>query len=52
MNPKVVIPCHYNSLGLFSRSYNPADVEWFKEKVEKAGFECAVLSPEGIFQHL
>ena len=25
MQPKLVIPCHYNSPGLFSKKYNPAD---------------------------
>ena len=44
IKPRVDLPRHYNSLGLFSKSYNPADVEWFKEEVEKTGFECAVLS--------
>ena len=41
---EVVVPCHYNNLGLFSNSYNPVDVVWFKKEVEEAGFECTVLS--------
>ena len=43
MQPKLVIPCHYNSLGLFSNKYNPADDKMFKEEVEKMGIECAII---------
>lgn len=44
MQPKLVIPCHYNSLALFSKHYNPADDKMFKEEVEKLGSECVILS--------
>lgn len=43
MKPKLVIPCHYNCPALFSKSYNPADADWFKTEVEKAGSRCALL---------
>ena len=45
MQPKIVIPCHYNGFGLFSKSYNPADVEWFKSEVEKTEARCVSLKP-------
>lgn len=35
MKPKMIIHCQYDSLGLFTKSYNPADVEWPKSGVEK-----------------
>lgn len=50
MQPKVVIPCHYNCAGLFSKSLNPADADWFKSEVEKAGAECVVLNPGQFFK--
>ena len=43
MQPKLVIPCHYNSPALFSKKYNPADDKMFKEEVEKMGIECAII---------
>lgn len=43
MRPRLVIPCHYNCPALFSKKYNPADDEMFKEVVEKMGAKCAVL---------
>ena len=43
MQPKLVIPCHYNSPALFSKKYNPADDKMFKEEVEKMGIECAIF---------
>jgi len=43
MQPKLVIPCHYNSPGLFSKKYNSADDRMFKEGVEKMGIECAIF---------
>lgn len=43
IQPKLVIPCHYNCPALFSKKYNPADDKMFKEEVEKMGIECAVL---------
>lgn len=50
IRPKMVIPCHYNCAGLFSKSLNPADVEWFKSEVEKTGAECIVLNPGQSFK--
>lgn len=43
MKPRIVIPCHYNSPGFFSKTYNPADVEWFKSEVEETGARCLAL---------
>ena len=43
MHPKLVIPCHYNGPGLFSKKYNPADEDIFKTEVEKAGSVCKIL---------
>ncbi len=43
MQPKLVIPCHYNGPGLFSKKYNPADDQLFKREVEKMGAKCAIL---------
>jgi len=44
MQPKLVIPCHYNCPGLFSKKLNPANGKMFKEEVEKMGLKCVVLS--------
>ncbi|WP_415407955.1 MBL fold metallo-hydrolase [Sulfurovum sp. CS9] len=43
MRPKLVIPCHYNTPGLFSKNYNSADDQMFKKEVEKMGIECVIL---------
>ena len=43
INPKIVIPCHYNCPAFFTRKYNPADEVMFREEVEKAGSKCVVL---------
>ena len=43
IKPKLVIPCHYNCPALFSKKYNPADDNYFREGVEKMGHRCAVL---------
>jgi L-ascorbate metabolism protein UlaG (beta-lactamase superfamily) len=43
IQPKLVMPCHYNSPALFSKKYNPADEKMFKKGVEKMGIECAIL---------
>ncbi|MBQ0721796.1 MAG: MBL fold metallo-hydrolase [Gammaproteobacteria bacterium] len=43
IQPKLVIPCHYNCPALFSKKYNPADDKMFKEEVEKMGIECVIL---------
>lgn len=43
MNPKLVIPCHYNCPGLFSKSLNPADDQLFKNGVEQIGSQCKIM---------
>ena len=43
MQPKLVIPCHYNYSAFFTRSYNPADDKKFKATVEKAGARCVIM---------
>ena len=43
IQPEVVIPCHYNCPGLFTKTYNPADDALFKDEVEKAGSKCVIL---------
>ncbi len=44
MEPKLVIPTHYNCPALFSKNYNPSDDGMFKEKVEEMGFNCMILN--------
>ena len=43
IRPKLVIPCHYNCLAFFTKTYNPADNEQFKYEVEKTGAKCIIL---------
>ena len=43
MKPKLVIPCHYNCPGFFSKKYNPADEKMFQQEVEKMGITCKIL---------
>jgi len=43
MKPHIVIPCHYNCPGLFSKSLNPADDAYFKREAEKLGSSCVIL---------
>ena len=43
MQPKLVIPCHYNCPAYFTKKYNPADDEKFKTEVERTGAECVIL---------
>lgn len=33
MQPKLVIPCHYNCPALFSKKYSPADDKMFSGEV-------------------
>ena len=40
---KLVIPCHYNCPAFFTKKYNPADDEMFKQEVEKMGIECSIM---------
>ena len=44
MQPKLVIPCHYNCPAFFTKAYNSADDELFKREVEKTGSKCAILA--------
>ena len=43
IKPKLAIPVHYNCPFLFSRKYNPARVNVFKDRVEKLGAKCTIL---------
>lgn len=43
IQPKLVIPCHYNCPGLFSKSLNTADEQLFKKEVEQASRYCKIL---------
>lgn len=44
MQPKLVIPCHYNCSAFFTKTYNPADDQLFRREVEMAGSKCAILT--------
>lgn len=44
IRPKLVIPCHYNCPGLFSKKLNPAEVDLFKQEVEAMGIGCNVMN--------
>ena len=43
IHPKLVIPCHYNCPGFFTKKYNFADDQMFKAGVEETGIECEIL---------
>jgi L-ascorbate metabolism protein UlaG (beta-lactamase superfamily) len=43
MQPKLVIPCHYNCPAFFTKKYNPADVTMFKQQAENLGARCVIL---------
>jgi len=44
LNPKLVIPCHYNLPAfLFKKDYCAADDVMFKREVEKMGIECRIM---------
>jgi len=43
IEPKKVIPMHYNGDFLWQRNINPADDELFKREVEKMGIECIIM---------
>ncbi len=43
IQPKLVIPCHYNCPALFSRNGNPADDQMFKNEVQKMGMDCRII---------
>ena len=43
IQPKLVIPCHYNCPAFFTKKYNPADDVWFKQQVEALGMACTIM---------
>jgi len=43
IQPKLVIPMHYNGDFLWKRNGNPADDAMFKREVEKMGFSCTIM---------
>jgi len=43
IEPKKVVPCHYNCDFLWKRNINPADDEMFKREVEKMGIACHIM---------
>lgn len=43
IQPKLVIPTHYNLPAVFSKNYNTADDQLFKREVEKLGVKCIIL---------
>ena len=43
MKPKLVIPCHYNCPAFFTKKYNPADDQKFKQDVQAIGSDCVIL---------
>ena len=43
MQPKMVIPCHYNCPAFLTKKYNPADEQYFKREATKLGAECVIL---------
>ena len=44
IQPRIVIPCHYNCPGFFTRKYNPANDKLFKEQAEKTGAQCITMA--------
>ena len=43
IEPKKVVPCHYNCDFLWKRNMNPADHEMFKREVTKMGIPCHIM---------
>ena len=43
IEPKKIIPMHYNGGFLWQRNVNPADDQLFKREVEKMGIECNIM---------
>ena len=43
IEPKLVIPCHYDCPAFMEKNYNPANDEYFKKEVERMGFKCEIL---------
>jgi L-ascorbate metabolism protein UlaG (beta-lactamase superfamily) len=44
IQPKRVIPSHYNCGAFFKKHANPADDQMFKQEVEKMGIECYIMN--------
>ena len=44
MQPKLVIPCHYNCPAFFTKRYNPANDKAFQRSVQKLGLRCVILT--------
>jgi L-ascorbate metabolism protein UlaG (beta-lactamase superfamily) len=44
INPKLVIPCHYNVPYEFIKNCNPADDIFFRDEVIKMGKDCKILT--------
>jgi L-ascorbate metabolism protein UlaG (beta-lactamase superfamily) len=44
INPKLVIPCHYNVPYEFIKNCNPADDIFFRDEVLKMGKDCKILN--------
>ena len=44
IQPKVVIPTHYNMKAFFTKHYGPADDEYFRTRVEELGAKCLLMS--------
>lgn len=45
IDPKRVIPCHYNVPFLWIKNIAPADDQSFRREVEKLGSECSIMRP-------
>ncbi|MEM1024441.1 MAG: MBL fold metallo-hydrolase [Myxococcota bacterium] len=45
IQPKLVIPCHYDCGVLFRKNANPADAQSFKRRCEAVGVDCVLLEP-------
>ena len=43
MEPKLVIPCHYNFPAFFTKAFCPADEAWFAREAERLGVPCRAL---------
>ena len=44
IQPKIVIPCHYNLSFLWMKNVNPTDDKNFKWEVEKMGLQCTLMN--------
>ncbi len=51
IEPKLVIPTHYNCRIFFSRNYNPADDQMFKAEVEKMGAKCVIMKKGALLEY-